>query len=83
MSLDRVIPSLGYVRGNVVLCTFWMNTMKGNRTKAEFLDACKTVVRRLSCEDHPVSGFANEPDAGRSVRTLVEQVAQEKDPVRP
>ena len=36
LSLDRRIPSLGYVVGNVVLCLFQINTMKGARTEADF-----------------------------------------------
>ncbi len=45
MSLDRQVPSLGYVRGNVVFCTYQANSMKGKRTQAEFLEACRAVVR--------------------------------------
>lgn len=35
LSVDRVIPSLGYVRGNIVLCCTKLNCVKNNLTLAE------------------------------------------------
>ena len=34
-SLDRVIPELGYVKGNVVFISNWANTIKSNATEKE------------------------------------------------
>lgn len=35
LSIDRIVPHLGYVKGNVVLCINRINTMKGNATLKE------------------------------------------------
>jgi hypothetical protein len=34
-SLDRIIPELGYVQGNVVFISHWANTIKSNATEKE------------------------------------------------
>lgn len=47
MSLDRKDPKLGYISENVVLCTFMMNTSKGQRTDLEFIDLCRIVAARF------------------------------------
>jgi hypothetical protein len=47
MSLDRKTPAVGYIKGNVVLCTYWVNTMKGHRTHDEFVAVCETICRRM------------------------------------
>lgn len=43
-SLDRLIPSNGYVEGNVVWCTFFTNTMKGRLTEQEFYLLMKNIL---------------------------------------
>jgi hypothetical protein len=43
-SLDRLIPSEGYVQGNVVWCSYWVNTAKGELTEAEFRDAMFKIL---------------------------------------
>lgn len=35
LSVDRVIPALGYVKENIVLCTIQANTVKNNLTLSE------------------------------------------------
>ena len=44
-SLDRLIPSKGYVKGNVVWCSFFVNTMKGTLDEKSFYDLIKKIVR--------------------------------------
>ena len=44
VSLDRVNSKLGYVPGNVVFCTRWINLMKKDKTVTEFVEMCKKVV---------------------------------------
>jgi len=46
MSVDRLDPQKGYVKGNVVLCTYLMNTTKGSRTEQEFYEICRQVLGR-------------------------------------
>jgi len=46
MSVDRLIPKKGYVIGNVVLCTYRLNTMKGNLSEKEFYKMCQCVLDR-------------------------------------
>ena len=46
MSVDRLDPKLGYVKGNVVLCTYESNTSKGMRTEAEFYTFCARVLEK-------------------------------------
>jgi hypothetical protein len=53
MSLDRKTPKLGYVKDNVVLCTYWVNTMKGHRTHDEFVAICETIYHRMKDADRP------------------------------
>jgi hypothetical protein len=44
LSLDRRTPQLGYIVGNVVLCHFHINTMKGARTEEEFYAECARLL---------------------------------------
>jgi hypothetical protein len=44
MSVDRKNPSLGYMKENVVLCTYRINTMKGNCDESQFYETCKTIL---------------------------------------
>jgi len=44
LSVDRLTPNLGYVKGNVVLCGHRTNTSKGARTENEFYVFCKTIL---------------------------------------
>jgi transposase-like protein len=44
VSLDRIVPSAGYVPGNVVLCCSTVNTMKHIHTTEEFYEWCRAVI---------------------------------------
>ena len=44
VSLDRVVPSLGYVDGNVRLICYVVNVMKGDRTDDDLFDWCQRVI---------------------------------------
>lgn len=44
ISLDKLNPSIGYTKANVVFCCFAINTMKGSRTEQEFYDAMKQIL---------------------------------------
>lgn len=43
-SLDRLIPSQGYIQGNVVWCSYWVNTAKGDLTELEFRGALSRIL---------------------------------------
>lgn len=43
-SLDRLFPSKGYVKGNVVWCSYWANTAKGNLDILNFILMCRTIL---------------------------------------
>jgi hypothetical protein len=45
-SLDRLIPSKGYVEGNVVWCGWLVNTCKNLLTENEFYDICDIILKR-------------------------------------
>lgn len=44
-SLDKLIPSKGYVRGNVVWCLYYVNRMKNDLSYKEFIELCQTVIK--------------------------------------
>lgn len=48
MSLDRIVPELGYVEGNVRFVCDVVNIMKTNMTDAEFRKWCTRVVQGLA-----------------------------------
>ena len=48
LSLDRLFPEKGYVKGNVVWCTYFINTMKGQLTYNEFHLLIKDIINNLS-----------------------------------
>ena len=45
VSLDRVDPSKGYLKSNVVLCTWLANNMKQDLFKKEFIKYCKIISK--------------------------------------
>lgn len=47
-SLDRIIPELGYVKGNVEVISHQANTMKSNATKEQLLLFAKIIMERYS-----------------------------------
>jgi hypothetical protein len=44
VSLDRLNPSAGYMKGNVAFCRFFVNAMKGNLSEKEFYDLMKRIL---------------------------------------
>lgn len=47
-SLDRKIPEKGYVKDNVVWCSYKLNRMKNDTPYDEFIDICRIVLENLS-----------------------------------
>ena len=43
-SLDRLTPENGYRKGNVVWCSFLLNTMKRKMTEDEFYELLKQIL---------------------------------------
>jgi hypothetical protein len=45
VSVDRIKPSKGYVKGNIVLCCRWVNSAKGQGTLKELLVRAVELVK--------------------------------------
>ena len=50
-SLDRLIPLNGYVQGNVVWCSYWVNTAKGELTEQEFRNVLSNILNYSNKEE--------------------------------
>lgn len=44
-SLDRIVPSIGYVKGNVRFVTYQVNMAKGPFTDEEFFEMCERATK--------------------------------------
>jgi len=55
ISVDRIVPELGYTKGNIVLCCNCINTMRGMSTINEFIKLCKIIV---DFNQHILCGFS-------------------------
>ena len=47
-SIDKQIPELGYVTGNVVWCVYAVNRLKNDLSHDKFVKLCSIVVNRFS-----------------------------------
>lgn len=45
-SVDKMIPSYGYVKGNIAWVTYAINRMKNDLTEHEFISFCREVQRK-------------------------------------
>ena len=45
-SLDRIVPYLGYVKGNVMVISNLANTMKSNATKEDLLEFAQYMLKK-------------------------------------
>ena len=43
-SIDRIVPELGYVRGNIQIVSLWYNVAKFSWSEDVMLDMCRRVV---------------------------------------
>lgn len=46
MSLDCVIPELGYVEGNVVWCAYCVNALKLKMSAHDMIGVCRNIVKK-------------------------------------
>lgn len=55
LSLDQIIPSKGYIKGNVQWVTWAVNRAKGDLSSEAFLGMCKKITER--CNDYPLREY--------------------------
>ena len=48
LSIDKIVPSLGYTKENVQWTIFAANRAKGNLSHEDFLKLCKMVLERAT-----------------------------------
>jgi hypothetical protein len=65
VSLDKQDPSLGYKQGNVVWCSFRINSMKYNYTTKQFIDLCKYI-----------STYSNNPQVVSDLPDLISSLPE-------
>lgn len=56
LSIDQIIPGLGYTKGNVQWVSWAVNRAKGDLSQSEFLDMCRAILRR--CNDYPAREYS-------------------------
>lgn len=47
-SIDRIVPALGYVKGNVEVISHLANAMKSNATKEQLVAFAKSVLAKFN-----------------------------------
>lgn len=52
-SLDRLIPKLGYIEGNVVWCGWLVNTCKNLLTEDQLYDICEVILKQKQSRNSP------------------------------
>ncbi len=48
MTLDRLDPNKGYVKGNVVWCAYCINSFKLNMSKDKIVEVCKAIINNFN-----------------------------------
>ena len=48
MTIDRIIPELGYVANNIVWCAYCINVMKQKMSLEKMVDVCESICKRSS-----------------------------------
>lgn len=48
LSIDKIIPELGYVKGNVQWTLFAANRAKGDMSQDDFIIMCKMIIERAT-----------------------------------
>lgn len=56
LSIDKIVPKLGYVKGNVQWVCWAVNRAKGDMTERDFLSMCRAITGRRN--DHPAREYS-------------------------
>lgn len=59
-SLDRIVPELGYVKGNIEVISHQANTMKQAASKEELILFAKHILEKFS--ENTSSGYRNDDE---------------------
>lgn len=60
-SLDKINPTLGYVKGNIWVISYKANTMKNNATPIELEYFCKNMLKKLNDNNILLDGVNDIP----------------------
>lgn len=44
-SIDRIIPKLGYIKGNIQIVCYWYNIAKFTWEEETFIEMCKQIIK--------------------------------------
>ncbi len=56
-SLDKIIPELGYVPGNVTVMSFKANAMKQDATPEQLLFFAKAILNQYGCDFNTYNNY--------------------------
>ena len=62
-TLDRILPELGYVKGNVAFLSYRANRIKDNGTMQEHYDIADWIWEKIHADEKPVASVSTKVDS--------------------